>query len=132
MPGDASVAAVVDLFGPTDLTADTPGTSDAILATVFGANDRSAPRVTAASPAAQVSPDDPPFLIVHGEQDALVPISQGEAPAAALQAAGVPVTFVRVANAGHGFVPQGGAPDPSRAEITRMVADFFDAHLPGG
>jgi acetyl esterase/lipase len=127
--GDAGVAAVVDLYGPADLSDEFPGASAAILQTVFGASSRSDPVVRAASPITHVSAGDPPFLLVHGEEDPLVPIQQSEEFAAALQAAGVEATLVRVANAGHGFVPEGGQPSPSGAELTRIMADFFDAHL---
>ena len=127
--GDASVSAVVSLYGPADLADDFPGASLRILQAVFGASSRSDPVVRAASPITHVSGDDPPFLLLHGERDALVPIRQSEELAAALQAAGVEVTLVRVANATHGFAPEGGRPSPSRAELWAMVADFFDAHL---
>ena len=48
--------------------------------------------------------DDPPTLIVHGEEDRVVPIEQSEELAAALEAAGVPVQFERVPGKGHGIV----------------------------
>jgi acetyl esterase/lipase len=127
--GDASVSAVVSLYGPANLADDFPGASLRILQAVFGASSRSDPVVRAASPITHVSGDDPPFLLLHGERDALVPIRQSEELAAALQAAGVEVTLVRVANATHGFAPEGGRPSPSRAELWAMVADFYDAHL---
>jgi len=31
--------------------------------------------------------------------------------------------------AGHGFTPIGGEINPSHAEISRMIADFFDEYL---
>lgn len=126
---DAEVAAVVDLFGPTDLTVDFEGASARIISTVFGASERDAKVLVQASPVHQVSADDPPFLIIHGENDALVPIAQGERLYEALVAAGVEAEFVPVKNANHGFAPDGGPISPSRAEITALVADFFDRHL---
>jgi acetyl esterase/lipase len=125
----AEVAAVVDLFGPTDLTVDFDGASARIITTVFGATDRDSKVLVQASPVHNVSPDDPPFLIIHGELDELVPIEQGEALYDALVAAGVEAEFVPVQNANHGFAPTGGPISPTRVEITRMVADFFDEHL---
>ncbi len=125
----AEVAAVVDLFGPTDLTVDFDGASERIITTVFGATDRNSKVLVQASPVRNVSADDPPFLIIHGELDELVPIVQGEALYEALVAAGVEAEFVPVKNANHGFTPTGGPISPTRVEITRMVADFFDEHL---
>ena len=46
-----------------------------------------------------------------------------------LKAAGVAANLVMVKNAGHGFASAGGSISPSRAEITKLVADFFDTHL---
>ncbi len=126
---DASVAAVVDLFGPTDLTVEFDGASERIISTVFGTTDRDAKVLVQASPVYHVSADDPPFLIVHGEKDALVPIAQGERLYQALVAAGVEAEFVPVKNANHAFAPDGGPISPTRMEITRLVADFFDRHL---
>ena len=81
-----------------------------------------------ASPVTYISPDDPPFLILHGEKDRLVPPSQSQELYDKLQSAGVPTTLVLVKNAGHGSVPTGGAA-PTRAELVQRVADFFDAQL---
>jgi acetyl esterase/lipase len=127
----AEVAAVVDLFGPTDLTVDFDGASERIITTVFGATDRGSKVLVQASPVHNVSSDDPPFLIVHGELDELVPVEQGEALYEALVAARVDAEFVPVQNANHGFSPTGGPISPTRVEITRLVADFFDEHLGG-
>ena len=55
-----------------------------------------------ASPIAHVSPDDPPFLIMHGDRDATVPVQQSEAFAEALKQADVPVTLVILNGVGHG------------------------------
>jgi acetyl esterase/lipase len=126
---DAEVAAVVDLFGPADLTVEFDGASERIITTVFGTADRDAKVLRQASPVYQVSADDPPFLIIHGEKDGLVPIAQGERLYQALVAAGVEAEFVPVENAGHGFIPDGGPISPTRVEITKLVADFFDEHL---
>ena len=58
--------------------------------------------VARANPIAYVSGDAPPFLIVHGDSDPLVPHHQSELLASALQGAGVPVTFYTVKGGGHG------------------------------
>lgn len=56
----------------------------------------------AVSPLTFVSPDDPPFLLVHGTKDDLVSIRQSEMFEAALRNANVPCELVRVEGGGHG------------------------------
>ena len=59
-------------------------------------------RTATANPITYVTPDDPPFLVMHGTLDKLIPFNQSELLADALTAAGVPVVFRPVAGAGHG------------------------------
>jgi acetyl esterase/lipase len=65
----------------------------------------------------------PPFLLVHGEADGVVPPSQSVELRDALQAAGVPVELELIENADHVF--EGADPLPP---IRRAVA-FLRAHL---
>jgi acetyl esterase/lipase len=124
LTGDASsrVSAVVDLYGPTDfLQMDAhmlPGACEAFNAMlgISGCHDdpgspesrlmgfpiRSRPDdVRAADPRSHVTADAPPFLIAHGQQDALVPHHQSELLYEALAAAGVEATFFSVPGIGH-------------------------------
>ncbi|MBK9007055.1 MAG: alpha/beta hydrolase [Anaerolineae bacterium] len=117
------VQAVVDMFGPADLTVDFEGGGETVRR-AFGDFD-----LALASPVTYVSADDPPFLILHGEEDALVPIAQSEDLLAKLQAAGVQAELVPVANAGHGFKPVSGEISPSREEISQMIVAFFEDAL---
>lgn len=55
-----------------------------------------------ASPTSHVSPDDPPFLLVHGDRDETVAFAQSEDFEKVLKAAGVTVKLIRVAGGGHG------------------------------
>ena len=82
-----------------------------------------------ASPVTYVTSDDPPFLILQGEKDDLVPPDQSRELYGRLQAAGVPATLVTVKNAGHGFTPEGGTISPSLAELNEMIIDFFTREL---
>ncbi len=111
--------AVVDMFGPADLTAVIANASDTV-ENAFGDFDRAL-----ASPVTYATPDDPPFLILHGEKDTLVPIEQSEELLAVLQAAGVQAELVPVSNAGHGFKPEGGQISPTRVEISQLIVNFF-------
>jgi dipeptidyl aminopeptidase/acylaminoacyl peptidase len=96
---------------------------------VFGASSPDDPVLVKASPVTHISPDDPPFLILQGDKDTTVPPEQSQILYDRLKAAGVPATLVIVKNAGHGFAPVGGAISPSRMEVTKMIADFFDKDL---
>jgi dipeptidyl aminopeptidase/acylaminoacyl peptidase len=80
-------------------------------------------KVARANPITYVTRDDPPFLIMHGDRDNLVPIHQSELLTQALKRAGVEVTFVRVQGAGH------GGPGFATPEVMQQVIDFFDRHL---
>ena len=123
------VQAVVDMFGPTDLTTLDSAPAAPLAKTVFGATTRDDPVLARASPVTYISPDDPPFLILQGDKDTTVPPSQSQEFYDRLKAAGVNATLVMVKNAGHGFAPVGGAISPSRAELTQSIADFFDKNL---
>ncbi|MBI4788346.1 MAG: alpha/beta hydrolase [Chloroflexi bacterium] len=124
------VQAVVDLFGPSDLTASGFIQSQAKLGKeVFGVTSPRDPILAQASPVTYITKDDPPFLILQGDQDTTVPPAQSQELYDRLQAAGVPATLVMVKNAGHSFAPVGGAISPSLADLAKMTADFFDKHL---
>lgn len=124
----SAVQAVCDFFGPTNLVIDKWADPPAAVTALLGGSPKDKPELARlASPVKFVDPKDPPFLIVHGEQDKVVPISQSEQLYEALKKAGVDVTFVRVKNAGHGFTPVGMA--PHLEEINAQVLAFFDKHL---
>jgi len=128
------VQAVCDFYGPTDFTRMNEGGSfmdhDAANSPesqlVGGPIQENKEACRKASPITYVTPDDPPFLIVHGEEDRLVPINQSELLYEALKKAGVEATFVRVKRGRHGFR---GETDPSPERIQEMVVEFFDKHL---
>jgi acetyl esterase/lipase len=129
------VQAVVDFFGPTDLLQmDAQAARNPAVASRIKHDDPKSPesrlvggpiqdsreKAARANPIAYVTSDDPPFLIMHGDQDPLVPTAQSEILHRALRAAGVDATFHVVKDAGHGF----GGP-----EINRMVDEFLDRSL---
>lgn len=117
------VQAVADFFGPADLTVPFAGNLVSNNA-IFGGVDPAE-----ASPVTHATPDDPPFLLVHGRNDTLVPLSQSELLLAALQEQGVPAELLVVENAGHGLTPAGGAPTPSRQQVVEQVVAFFRSAL---
>jgi acetyl esterase/lipase len=86
-----------------------------------------------ASPVDHASGAFAPLLLIHGDQDELVPFAQSEEMAGALRRAGKPVELIRVRNARHNLAPvPGAAMAPSPAEVNRAIAAFFDRTLRGG
>lgn len=62
-------------------------------------------RYLEASPLAHVSAGEPPFLLIHGNQDALVPLEHGKRMREALAAAGNDVTLMTLNGGGHVLNP---------------------------
>lgn len=125
----SEVSVVVSLFGASDFSDPNMTGHNENHTRVFGTADPESDELQAASAVNYVSSDDATFLLLHGENDPVVPVTQSEIFSAALEAAGVDVTFVTVENAGHGFSPAGGTPNPSAPELILMVADFFASEL---
>lgn len=116
------VQAVCDWYGPADLS-DVVGRrrrSFAVraVALLLGGN---LTRKTAleASPVHYVSPDDAPFLIMHGDKDKRVPVVQSEKLYAALRKNGVQATLLIAEGKGHGL------DDTHHGEVLK----FFDKYL---
>lgn len=120
------VQAVCDFFGPTDFlhygSEPTGYAMRVVTALLGGRPEEKRELATLASPLTHITRDDPPFLIMHGDRDALVPLAQSQALYDALRKAGVNATLEIVPNAGHGF----NAPT-----IAQQVLAFFDKHLKG-
>jgi len=97
-PGVSSeVQAVVNIYGPCDLTV--PGIRDADAVRQFLAGkkyDESPDVYEKASPLFHLTKDDPPTLILHGTLDSLVPIGQSDKLAERLKQVGVPCVYDRL------------------------------------
>jgi dipeptidyl aminopeptidase/acylaminoacyl peptidase len=88
------------------------------VALLGGKPDEHPEKARQASPLYNVDPDDPPFLIVHGTSDPIVPYAASVDLDAALRSAGVPVVFQTIEGGGHG--------DFYSAEIVRRVRAFLE------
>ncbi|GAA2299716.1 alpha/beta hydrolase [Streptomyces kunmingensis] len=103
------LAGAVVWYGPADLETPRPPFDPASPATMeallLGAAPVTVPELAAAaSPVRQAHADAPPFLIVHGEDDVMVPCGHGQDLAAALRAAGAPAGLRTVPGANHGWI----------------------------
>ena len=129
LEASSRVQAVCDFFGPTDFTkmSSFPSTMDHDAADspesklVGGPVQENAEKVRCANPITYVTKDAPPFLIVHGDKDPLVPHNQSELLLDALKKANVEAKLHTVKDGGHG-----GFKDPN---VNRFVAEFFARHL---
>ena len=122
MQYSSRVQAVCDVAGPADLPAMTnlgPKRMFAIEALLGGPLEKDKAKAITASPIHYVSKDDPPFLIVHGEGDRVIPVEQSRRFYEALQKAGVNATL-KILPVGHQAVQMDALKD---AEV------FFDATL---
>ena len=72
-----------------------------------------------ADPTQYISEEDPPFLILHGESDLLVPHAQGKLLYDALSEACHDATFISLPKAGHGPAPYFLSDDETRENSTK-------------
>ncbi len=73
------------------------------------------------SPINHVSADDPPTLLLHGDEDTLVPLQQSKIILAKFKEVGVPAELIVRKGAGHGWL--------TMIDDMRVCADWFDRHL---
>jgi len=69
---------------------------------------------------------DPPFLIIHGAADPVVPVEQSRELRDRLKRAGVEVEYIEVPGGRHGGF-RGTHPDD--AELFKRMVEFLDKHL---
>ena len=82
-----------------------------------------------ASPITHVTAGDPPFLLIHGDQDTLVPYEQSQLMYDRLRQMDVPAQLVIVKNAGHSFTAPEGTVAPSLVEINQIILEFLAQYL---
>ena len=120
------VQAVATYFAPSDLTTSDWSLIDKLgFLTVFGISKN----WKKASPVNYVNHTAPPFFVLGGDRDHLVDIRQPQGFYTKLQVASVPSQLLIVKNCEHEFEPDGGALNPSRLEVTKRLADFFDKNI---
>ena len=121
------VQAVVEVSGPSDFTTHRDADDDAFLATFFGGDYAQHSKIWQdASPIFHVSKNVSPFLIMHGTQDADVPIAQSQELADKLQQAGASVKFVTVEDVHTFHTPE------ARRRLALETQAFFTQYLRPG
>jgi acetyl esterase/lipase len=133
-PDRVDVQCVVNIFGPANFLTIWPQSDPKT--TVIKHNELDSPEgrlfggpipekeelAKKASPSLLVTKDAPPFLILHGKKDRLVPWQQSEELDAALKKAGVESTLMLSETAGHDgtlFAPP----------YDKAIDEFFAKHL---
>ncbi|HYC61975.1 MAG TPA: alpha/beta fold hydrolase [Thermoanaerobaculia bacterium] len=137
LEGAARPDVVIDWNGPTDFLepqelarlekrkADQGQPTFALERLLGGPVNERRDLAAVANPIRWVSPDDPPFLILHGSGDAEVSISQSEMLRDALAKAGVEVTLTVFPGEGHFGVGPRPFPDKYYAPMDEFLGKHF-------
>ena len=125
------VQAVVTLAGVSDLTLKR-GATESAAAMIYYAFDIAPgstldPVLRAASPVTYITPGDPPFLIIHGDKDNVVPVEQSIVLEEQLKKAGIPAELIIIRNGTHGIA--GENISPTLEEITNRISAFLEEQL---
>ncbi|MBS1992506.1 MAG: alpha/beta hydrolase [Cyanobacteria bacterium SZAS LIN-2] len=128
---DSKVQAVADWCGPSDFVSvasqagsrtkiDFESKDGPVAKLLGGLQTEKHDLAVAASPVTYIDKDDPPFLIVHGDIDDLVPYAQSQELEEKLNQAGVPNKLITISGGGHAFTSE---------EQLNHVVDFFKETL---
>ncbi len=120
----SQVQAVIEMSGPTDLTRAFPDWVEELKVNVFGADG-----LVAGSPVTYVRRDAPPFLIVHGDADSVVPVEQAYLLHTALRRAGARAHKLVMRHTGHGLEPVRRKPWPPFNWTVAMMLWFLAWNL---
>ena len=119
------VQAVVAMAPVTDLTRNFPNADIELMRHVgFGEAN-----ILQASPITHVTADDPPFLLIHGDHDEVVPYDQSQLMYERLVQANVPSQLVLVKNARHSLTAPDGSATPTLGEINQIIQTFLAQYL---
>jgi acetyl esterase/lipase len=121
----SAVQAVCDIHGPIDLVkygSFLPKGSNVVTRLLGGDPGDKKDLAVKANPITYLDKADPPVLILHGDKDTAVPLSQSELFRDALKAAGVAHELIVVAGAGHDRRVLNDA-------TTKKLKEFFEKHL---
>jgi acetyl esterase/lipase len=129
---DPRIGAVVDMFGASDLRRVADGFDAPTRAAVA---DLRHPihryRATEANPIDLVRAGAPPFLLMHGDDDRIIPPTQTLRLHQALRDAGASSTRYLLADAGHGRMSLSWrqAQQWTSVQVMTIIKDFLDQHL---
>ena len=125
----SEVSCVVDFYGPIDFFHMDKFGSDIdflvdespAIELMGGPIHDNIDKVLSANPITYINGDEPPFLIIHGTKDTIVPYNQSELLYEALKAAKVSSTMITVRGGGHG--------NGFGTKATDIAKQFLDHYL---
>jgi acetyl esterase/lipase len=130
----SSVTCIVDMFGPTDsiALANTPLGQDVLPQLFGGPVEEHLDLARSANPITYIHRTEPPMLVVHGTDDALVPYSQSLLLVEAMKEANARCYFHTVQGGGHngyfGYLGQGIGLFEDQA-VKPLIRAFFAHYL---
>lgn len=124
-PEQHRIQAVVDIYGPVDLTTGYARTHPLITAFLANTYEQSPELYRQASPVHYLNRNSPPTMILHGTSDELVPISQSDMFKTRLDSLGVPNVYYRVPLWPHTMDIVKRVNDFSQ----KKMSEFFEEHL---
>lgn len=123
---DSSIKAVINFYGPTDLTTDFAISMGVVKKFIGKPYEDAKEAYKLASPLTHLTPDDPPTLIFQGTVDDIVPVSQADILAAKLQELGIPYEYDRV----EGWPHTMDLAAEVNARCVVLMERFLEEHLP--
>lgn len=124
----SDVQAVCDWFGPSDFLTMPIGKrkfkegEDPEIKFLGGPISKKLVLAELCSPVTHVTKDAPPFLIMHGDKDTLVPLQQSQLLHDRLKGEGADVTLIVMEDTGHGFRNITSTFDPVLTFFQRTLA----------
>lgn len=127
------VRAVVSWCGPTDLRIEQHRTPirEILVAELVGQPFQNDSYLySAASPAAYVSSTSPPILLLHSEEDSLVPYGQAQCMYEQAMVVGADVMLISIENSGHVYKKIDDREiQPELEDILKLIADYIERQL---
>lgn len=120
------VAAIVNWYGITnlaDLLNNGPGSSGNFTEAWIGSSPNRAATAARVSPLNHVRQGLPPIISIHGDEDSIVPYSQGVELHEALNGADVPNELITIEGGGHG-----GFTSMQMSDIYASIRRFLNEH----
>ncbi|MBI4558746.1 MAG: alpha/beta hydrolase [Candidatus Hydrogenedentes bacterium] len=120
------VQAVVNLYGPCDLTTPFAQKADVVQGFIGKTYEEAPDLYAKASPITYLSKDDPPTLILHGTIDDVVPIEQSDTLAMKLKELGVSCTYEKF----EGWPHTMDLAEAVNERCRYFIDEFLDKNLP--
>jgi len=129
---DPRIRAIVDEFGASDLSVAADGFDEGMRSSLA---DPRHPirryRAAETNPVDLVRADSPAFLILHGDDDRIMPPAQTHALHRALRDAGADSTYHVLAGAGHGMMALDGRQERqwTSVQVLTLITEFLERTL---